>query len=218
MTVIETPAPTTPASHAPAVIDPVVAAREAEARQKRITSAQLYLDGVHVSFDGFHAINNLSMVLAPGEMRAIIGPNGAGKTTMMDIITGKTMTRVREADGLQHLVDPLGLGAAAAPEQRAAHGVIDIQRQQQIVVNRLALEHCRLLEFTADAELGDLGFVQQREIMGAVKIDVALVRLSLAGDNVHHRGLASAVRADDGTHLAGCQHHRQVVDLSLIHI
>jgi len=71
-------------------VDPQVAAREAEARAKRITSAQLYLDGVHVSFDGFHAINNLSMVLAPGEMRAIIGPNGAGKTTMMDIITGKT--------------------------------------------------------------------------------------------------------------------------------
>jgi urea transport system ATP-binding protein len=56
----------------------------------RATSAMLYLDGVHVSFDGFHAINNLSMTLAPGEMRAIIGPNGAGKTTMMDIITGKT--------------------------------------------------------------------------------------------------------------------------------
>jgi len=50
----------------------------------------LYLDGVHVSFDGFHAINNLSLTIAPGEMRAIIGPNGAGKTTMMDIITGKT--------------------------------------------------------------------------------------------------------------------------------
>ena len=41
-------------------------------------------------FDGFHAINNLSLTLEPGEMRAIIGPNGAGKTTMMDIITGKT--------------------------------------------------------------------------------------------------------------------------------
>ena len=50
----------------------------------------LYLDGVSVSFDGFKAINNLSLVLAQGEMRAIIGPNGAGKTTMMDIITGKT--------------------------------------------------------------------------------------------------------------------------------
>ncbi len=56
----------------------------------RATSALLYLDGVHVSFDGFHAINNLSLIIAPGEMRAIIGPNGAGKTTMMDIITGKT--------------------------------------------------------------------------------------------------------------------------------
>jgi len=57
---------------------------------ERMTSAMLYLDGVHVSFDGFHAINNLSLTIAPGEMRAIIGPNGAGKTTMMDIITGKT--------------------------------------------------------------------------------------------------------------------------------
>ena len=50
----------------------------------------LYLEGVHVSFDGFKAINNLSLDIAPGELRCIIGPNGAGKTTMMDIITGKT--------------------------------------------------------------------------------------------------------------------------------
>jgi ABC-type uncharacterized transport system ATPase subunit len=57
---------------------------------QNITQSLLYLDGVTVSFDGFRAINNLSLELAPGEMRAIIGPNGAGKTTMMDIITGKT--------------------------------------------------------------------------------------------------------------------------------
>ena len=55
-----------------------------------VTQSLLYLDGVSVSFDGFRAINNLSLEIAPGEMRAIIGPNGAGKTTMMDIITGKT--------------------------------------------------------------------------------------------------------------------------------
>jgi urea transport system ATP-binding protein len=79
----------------------------------------LYLDGVSVSFDGFRAINNLSLVLAKGEMRAIIGPNGAGKTTMMDIITGKTrpdsgevffdgihdLTRLDEAD-----IATLGIG------------------------------------------------------------------------------------------------------------
>src|SRR5919106_5430048 len=56
----------------------------------RITTAMLYLDGVTVSFDGFRAINNLSLAIEPGELRAIIGPNGAGKTTMMDIVTGKT--------------------------------------------------------------------------------------------------------------------------------
>ena len=50
----------------------------------------LYLDGVSVSFDGFKALNNLSLVLETGEMRAVIGPNGAGKTTMMDVITGST--------------------------------------------------------------------------------------------------------------------------------
>ena len=50
----------------------------------------LYLNGVSVSFDGFKALNNLSIIVHPNEMLAIIGPNGAGKTTMMDIITGKT--------------------------------------------------------------------------------------------------------------------------------
>jgi len=50
----------------------------------------LYLNGVSVSFDGFKALNSLSLLVEKGEMRAVIGPNGAGKTTMMDVITGKT--------------------------------------------------------------------------------------------------------------------------------
>lgn len=53
-------------------------------------NAVLYLSGVTVSFDGFRALNNLSLFIEPGELRAIIGPNGAGKSTMMDVITGKT--------------------------------------------------------------------------------------------------------------------------------
>lgn len=56
----------------------------------RVSNSILYLDGVNVSFDGFKALNELSLVIEPGEMRAIIGPNGAGKTTMMDVVTGKT--------------------------------------------------------------------------------------------------------------------------------
>jgi len=56
----------------------------------QLTRSVLYLDGITVTFDGFRALNELSLVIEPGEMRAIIGPNGAGKTTMMDVITGKS--------------------------------------------------------------------------------------------------------------------------------
>ncbi|VVD65595.1 urea ABC transporter ATP-binding protein UrtD [Pandoraea terrigena] len=50
----------------------------------------LYLENISVSFDGFRALNDLSLAIKTDELRCIIGPNGAGKTTMMDVITGKT--------------------------------------------------------------------------------------------------------------------------------
>jgi len=50
----------------------------------------LYLEKISVSFDGFKALNDLTLYIDEGELRCIIGPNGAGKTTMMDVITGKT--------------------------------------------------------------------------------------------------------------------------------
>ncbi len=50
----------------------------------------LYLEDITVSFDGFRALNALTLYVEVGELRCIIGPNGAGKTTMMDVITGKT--------------------------------------------------------------------------------------------------------------------------------
>ena len=50
----------------------------------------LYLEDITVSFDGFKALNGLTLYIDDGELRCIIGPNGAGKTTLMDVITGKT--------------------------------------------------------------------------------------------------------------------------------
>jgi len=50
----------------------------------------LYLEKLTVSFDGFRALDELTLYVEPGELLCIIGPNGAGKTTMMDVITGKT--------------------------------------------------------------------------------------------------------------------------------
>src|SRR5262249_38900778 len=56
----------------------------------KIAQDVLYLEKLTVSFDGFKALNALTLYVEPGELRCIIGPNGAGKTTMMDVITGKT--------------------------------------------------------------------------------------------------------------------------------
>jgi urea transport system ATP-binding protein len=66
--------------------------REAAARRAPppLLGKILYLEGLTVSFDGFKALNDLTLYVDPGELRCIIGPNGAGKTTMMDVITGKT--------------------------------------------------------------------------------------------------------------------------------
>ena len=50
----------------------------------------LYIEELTVSFDGFRALDDLTLYIETGELRCIIGPNGAGKTTMMDVITGKT--------------------------------------------------------------------------------------------------------------------------------
>src|SRR5690606_6023063 len=57
--------------------------------QKR-ARAILAVDNISVSFDGFKALNELTLILDEGELRCLIGPNGAGKTTLMDVITGKT--------------------------------------------------------------------------------------------------------------------------------
>ena len=57
----------------------------------------LYLEDISVSFDGFKALNDLTLYIETGELRCIIGPNGAGKTTLMDVITGKTKPDVGTA-------------------------------------------------------------------------------------------------------------------------
>ncbi len=76
----------------------------------------LYLEEITVSFDGFKALNDLTLYIQPGELRCIIGPNGAGKTTMMDVITGKT----RPDRGSAWFGQSIDLLALTEPEIAAA--------------------------------------------------------------------------------------------------
>ena len=79
-------------------------------------SVILYLEDISVSFDGFKALNNLTLNIDVGELRCIIGPNGAGKTTMMDVITGKT----RPDTGTAFLGQSLNLLQMTEPEIASA--------------------------------------------------------------------------------------------------
>src|SRR5229473_1237913 len=87
------------------------------------------------------------------------------------------VTCVGQPDGFQHPLDAFGFGFAFAPEQRAPDAMIDIQRQQQIVFDGLALEYRRLLELAADPEFGDPGFVEPGQVGDAIEQHRALIRL-----------------------------------------
>jgi len=73
----------------------------------------LEVSGVSVTFDGFRAINNLSIAIAEPELRAVIGPNGAGKTTFMDIVTGKTRPDAGRVIWGEKSVSLLGMSESA---------------------------------------------------------------------------------------------------------
>ena len=50
----------------------------------------LTIDGLSVDFEGFKAVNQVSMVIEEGELRVLLGANGAGKTTLLDLVSGQT--------------------------------------------------------------------------------------------------------------------------------
>ena len=76
----------------------------------------LYVEGLSVNFDGFKAINNLSLSIDLGELRCVIGPNGAGKTTLMDVVTGKTRSNMADITGTVFLGSTIDLMAMNEPQ------------------------------------------------------------------------------------------------------
>jgi urea transport system ATP-binding protein len=99
----------------------------------------LYLDGISVSFDGFKALNNLTLTIEAGELRCIIGPNGAGKTTMMDVITGKT----RPDAGTVFFGQTIDLTRLSEPEIAAA-GIGRKFQKPTIFANHSVFENLEL--------------------------------------------------------------------------
>ncbi|GMU47144.1 MAG: ABC transporter ATP-binding protein [Porticoccaceae bacterium] len=135
----------------------------------------LYLQGVTVSFDGFKALRELSLAIAPGELRAIIGPNGAGKTTFMDVVTGK----VRPTEGEVFFRDTIDL--TRHDEAEIARLGIGRKFQKPTVIESLTV-----LENLELALRGDRGVfatllhsraAEERERMAAILERVGLAAL-----------------------------------------
>ena len=85
------------------------------------------------------------------------------------------------------------------------------QREFEVFEDRQVLENGRPLKLSADAEIGDLSLVEAAQIRRPLKEDLAGIGPGLAGDHIHHRRLAGAVRADDRAQFALLDDQRKPV-------
>jgi urea transport system ATP-binding protein len=135
--------------------------------------AILYLDEITVSFDGFRALNKLSLDISVGELRCIIGPNGAGKTTMMDVITGKT----RPTSGRAFFGQTIDL--ARTTEYDIAHAGIGRKFQRPTVFSQhTVFENLELAMKTNKRVRPTLFFRLSSEQRGRIDEVLRLIRLN----------------------------------------
>ena len=141
----------------------------------------LYLDGITVSFDGFRALNDLSLTIDNGELRCIIGPNGAGKTTMMDVITGKT----RPDAGSAFFGQTIDLTALSEPE--IAHAGIGRKFQKPTVFEKHSV--FENLELAMKARKDPFGTLRAR--LDSAQLDA----IAATGERI---GLAQSLQREAG--------------------
>jgi urea transport system ATP-binding protein len=144
----------------------------------------LYVNGISVSFDGFKALNSLSLAVNVGELRCIIGPNGAGKTTMMDCITGKT----RPDSGTVYFGSNIDLLRLTEPQ--IAQAGVGRKFQKPTVYEQLTVFENLELALKADRRVLPVLFSRlNSEQLG--RIDEVLVLIHLKAEAERTAGLLS---------------------------
>jgi urea transport system ATP-binding protein len=139
----------------------------------------LYLEDISVSFDGFKALNRLSLAIDAGELRCVIGPNGAGKTTMMDVITGKT----RADEGRAFFGQTIDL--ARLSEAEIAHAGIGRKFQKPTIFERHTVFENLELAMKADKRVRRTLFAKlSTEDRDRIAAMLRQVRLEAAADRV----------------------------------
>jgi urea transport system ATP-binding protein len=137
----------------------------------------LYLDGITVSFDGFRALNDLTLTIDAGELRCVIGPNGAGKTTMMDVITGKT----RPDAGTAFFGQTIDL--TRFTENQIAHAGIGRKFQKPTIFERHTVFENLELSMKADKRVRKTLFAKlSSDERDRIAMTLAQIRLTDAAD------------------------------------
>ncbi|HEX8404801.1 MAG TPA: urea ABC transporter ATP-binding protein UrtD [Duganella sp.] len=146
--------------------------------------AILYLEEITVSFDGFRALNKLSLDISVGELRCVIGPNGAGKTTMMDVITGKT----RPTSGTAYFGQTLDLSRMT--EYQIAHAGIGRKFQRPTIFEQHTVFENLELAMKTDKRVRPTLFARLNSEQRG-KIDEILKLIRLNGSEAWPAGLLS---------------------------
>lgn len=177
----------------------------------------LYIEGLTVSFDGFKAVDDLSLYVERNELRVVIGPNGAGKTTVLDLISGKTKStggsilfKGKEMTGLsEHAIVRSGIGRKfqtpsiyehltvfenleiSFPRGRSVLGALTFKRTPDVIerVHQIAEEIFLGEQLFESAELLSHGQKQWLEIGMLLMQDPELMMLDepVAGMSVSER-------------------------------
>ncbi len=139
----------------------------------------IYLDDITVSFDGFRALNKLTLTVEAGELRCVIGPNGAGKTTMMDVITGKT----RPDSGSAYFGQTIDLTRLTEPE--IAHAGIGRKFQRPTVFeNHTVFENLELALKTDKTVWASLRAKLSSEQLDGIAARLDLIKLGSEADRL----------------------------------
>ena len=144
----------------------------------------LYLDDITVSFDGFRALNKLTLTVEAGELRCVIGPNGAGKTTMMDVITGKT----RPDSGTAYFGQTIDLARLTEP-QIAHHGIGRKFQKPTVFENHSVFENLELAIKTDKTVWGSLRARLSSEQLDRIAATLDIIELQ--GEADRQAGLLS---------------------------
>ncbi|HVJ88379.1 MAG TPA: urea ABC transporter ATP-binding protein UrtD [Labilithrix sp.] len=143
----------------------------------------LEIDHVTVAFDGFRALDDLTLTLERGELRCIIGPNGAGKTTLMDVITGKT----RPDSGAVRFG---GRSLAGMPEHAIANlGIGRKFQRPTVLANHTVFENLELAVAGNKSVWSTL--FRTVDARQKARIDEVIDVISLAPQRTMHAGILS---------------------------